>query len=134
MGFGAVAHRTASEVVTLDTAGKTLALGSTRNINKFSSTKYVNADGVTDFVFRSICKTHLANELYRADACLLEMAFQGFVYFIFFNFTEAELYCIIAVGLNRLVLDDDVVARLYDRNRDNLAFFREDLSHTKFST
>ena len=62
------------------------------------------------------------------------MAFQGFVYFIIFNFTEAELYSVIAVGLNRFVLDNNVVARLYDRNRDNLAFFREDLSHTKFST
>ena len=123
MGFGTMSHRTTSEVVTFDTAGKTLTFGSTRNINQFSSTKYVNADGITDFIFRSICKTHLANELYRAYASLLEMAFQGFVYFIFFNFTEAELYCVVAVRLNRLVLDHDVVARLYDRNRDNFAFF-----------
>ena len=44
-------HRPAREVVTLDTAGKALALGSTSNIHQISGSKYVNADGITDVIF-----------------------------------------------------------------------------------
>ena len=77
--------------MTLDTAGKTLALGSTRNINKFSSTKYVNADGVTDFVFRSICKTHLANELYRLMPAFSKWPFRGL--FTLFSLTSPKPSC-----------------------------------------
>ena len=134
MGFGAVTHGAASEVVTLDTAGIAFALGSTDNINELSSSKYINAEAVPDLVFRSIRESHFTDEFHRADARLREMTFLRLVYILFLHFTEAKLDGVIAIVFHRLVLEHDVVAGLDDRNGNDFAFLREDLGHTKFST
>ena len=118
----------------LDTTGKAFALRGTRNVDELACFKYIYADGITDIVFGRICKAHFANVLDRRNTSLVEMAFQRFVDFVLLDGAKAELNSIVAIGLNRLVLNDDVIAGFDDCNGDDFTFFGEDLRHTEFST
>ena len=83
---------------------------------------------------RDYTKTHFADELYRLDASFCEMALERLIDILFLHFAEAELDGVVAIALDRLVLQHEVVAGLHDRNGHNVAVLGEDLSHTKFST
>src|SRR5574344_2953579 len=121
MGFRTMSHRPAGEMMAFNRTSKPLASGSTRNVDQLACAKYINADHVNSFIFRSICQTHFTNEFDWLNPSLCKMALHRFRYFIFFNITKAELYRIVAIRLNGLVLDDNVLAGFNDSNWDYLA-------------
>ena len=51
---------------------------------------------------------------------------------LFLSAAEAELYCIVAVVVDRLLLDDDAGTGLYYGDRNDLARLIKDLGHTDF--
>ena len=93
----------------LDRTGKPLALRGARHIDEIAGSKYVNADGVTDVIFRSISKTHLADEAHRRDSRLGEVTFQRLRNPLLLDFAEADLDGVVAVVLHGLVHDDNIV-------------------------
>ena len=93
----------------------------------------VHADNVADFVFGLRRKTQFANELDGLDFRFFELTHVGLVDFVFFDFAEAELNRAVAVGVDGLVANDDVVAGFDDSDGNDATFLRENLRHAEFN-
>ncbi len=67
--------------------------------------------------------------LLESNSCLFEVTLLRLVQMLLLNVVEAELNCIVTVGLNGLLLCDYARTCLNYRNRNNVSDFVEDLCH-----
>ena len=128
-----MAHRSTSEAVALYGTGEAVTAAGSGDIYEVTLFKYINTDDITGFVIAGSCLTDLADELDGLYAGLFKLTLQRLVYFVLFNIAETDLYSIVAVAFYGLIADDDVVAGLDDRYRDELAFLGKDLGHAQLS-
>ena len=117
-------------VVALDSAGKTFTLAGAADINDVALSECIGLYDVADVETRDIVKSEFLQSSLECYVSLLEVACEGLVYPLGSDVAEAELYCLVTVVLDCLLLNDYAGACLTNGNGNDLSRLIEDLCHT----
>ena len=125
-------HRSAREIVALNSACKTFAAGNAACVNQFACSKNISSDFIAYRIFGRSSQTQLSDKFNRCYTSFVKMAFHRFGGMFFFNFTKTKLNSIITVCFFGFVLKYNAGACFYNSNRNQSAISFKNLGHAQF--
>ena len=111
-----------AEVPSLDNAGCSLTFGNACYVNLLANLENVGLDDIAYIESIDILESELLEKLSGSYICLGIMTLDGLINSLNLYFAEAQLYGVVAVGLNCLLLYDRAGTKLDNSYGDNVSF------------